>query len=75
MKNISEPKPIILGAGLAGLSCAYKLATKGIKVIVLEKENRVGGLAASSQADGLHYDFGPHRFHSKKKFIIEFLVD
>ncbi len=75
MKNTQKPVPIILGAGLAGLSCAYRLATKGIKVIMLEKEPKVGGLAASYESNGLHYDYGPHRFHSQKKFIIDFLKD
>jgi len=73
VKKISEPRPVILGAGLAGLSCAYRLATKGIRVIVLEKEARVGGLAASRESHGLHYDYGPHRFHSQRKHVIDLL--
>ena len=65
--------PIILGAGLAGLTCAYELIRRGIQVLVLEKEDYVGGLAASGEIDGMYYDYGPHRFHSKKKPIIDFL--
>lgn len=34
----------IIGAGPAGLSCAHKLAQKGIAVTIYEKENRGGGL-------------------------------
>jgi len=36
---------IIVGAGLGGLSCATTLAKKGLKVLVLEKEGKVGGYA------------------------------
>jgi len=75
VKNGHKPSPIILGAGLAGLSCAYRLAAKGTKVMVLEKEPVLGGLAASREAHGLYYDYGPHRFHSQKTHIIDFLKE
>jgi protoporphyrinogen oxidase len=38
---------VILGGGLAGLAAAYELCKKGAEVIIIEKENSVGGLAAS----------------------------
>lgn len=34
---------IVIGTGLAGLSCAYELAKKGRNIILLEGQNRVGG--------------------------------
>ena len=36
---------IIVGAGLGGLSCAATLAKNGVKVLILEKEKKVGGYA------------------------------
>ena len=37
---------IIMGAGLAGLSCALQLQSRGIKdILILEKHNLPGGLA------------------------------
>lgn len=74
MTNLPRPGPVILGAGLAGLSCAYRLATRGVKVTVLEKEPHIGGLAASRVIDGLPCDYGPHRFHSRKKNIVDFVT-
>src|SRR5690606_24057937 len=40
---------VVLGAGFAGLSAAYKLKQKGYKVTVLESQNRVGGRVFSHQ--------------------------
>ncbi len=36
-------KVVILGAGLAGLTAAYHLARRGVKVTVLEARDRLGG--------------------------------
>jgi NADPH-dependent glutamate synthase beta subunit-like oxidoreductase/formate hydrogenlyase subunit 6/NADH:ubiquinone oxidoreductase subunit I len=37
-------KIAVIGAGPAGLSCAYYLAVDGYKVTVFEKENKLGGM-------------------------------
>jgi protoporphyrinogen oxidase len=68
-------KVVILGAGLAGLSCANQLIKEGIDVTVLEKEKFAGGLAASHTRAGFFYDLGPHRFHSNKELVINFFKD
>jgi succinate dehydrogenase/fumarate reductase flavoprotein subunit len=34
---------IIIGAGSAGMPCAIRAAERGLKVLVIEKDNRVGG--------------------------------
>ncbi len=34
---------VIIGGGMAGLTAAYKLSQKGVKVTLLEKETKVGG--------------------------------
>lgn len=45
-------KPIvILGAGLAGLSCAVHLTKRGKKVLVLEEKNTVGGRVSTHRTD------------------------
>ena len=64
---------VILGGGLAGLSCGYELSKNGHEVIVLEREPHVGGMASSFIEDGDEYwthDFGPHRFHSSDENLI-----
>ncbi|MEA5511404.1 FAD-dependent oxidoreductase [Crocosphaera sp. UHCC 0190] len=38
---------VVVGAGLAGLACAYELSQRGFKVILLEKSANLGGKIAS----------------------------
>lgn len=53
----------ILGAGPAGLGAAYRTATVGRNVVVLERSDRVGGLAGSFTVGGIRADLGSHRLH------------
>jgi protoporphyrinogen oxidase len=55
---------VILGGGPAGLSAAWHLASRGEPVVVLEAEDRVGGLCATHERDGYRFDLGGHRFVS-----------
>lgn len=53
-------KPIIvIGAGIGGLSAAIRLAAAGKRVIVLEKNARVGGKMSELTQDGFRWDTGP----------------
>lgn len=54
---------VILGAGPAGLGAAYKLASRGFAVTVLERSAAVGGNAGSFEIEGLRADYGSHRLH------------
>lgn len=51
-------KVIVVGAGIAGLSCAHALARKHVDVTVLEARDRVGGRTDSIQHDGETVDLG-----------------
>jgi protoporphyrinogen oxidase len=56
---------IIVGAGPAGLAAANELIENGIQPIVLEKADKVGGLARTETYQGYHFDIGGHRFYTK----------
>jgi prolycopene isomerase len=47
---------VIIGAGMAGLTCGCLLAQKGLKVLMIEKNRKVGGCCASFQKEGFSFD-------------------
>ncbi len=52
-------KVVVVGAGLAGLSTAMRLAGAGREVVVLEREDRPGGRAGRLEMGGSSFDTGP----------------
>lgn len=48
----------VVGAGIAGLACAFELQKAGFKVVVFEKRDAVGGRMATRTKDGLPFDIG-----------------
>ncbi len=49
---------VVVGAGVAGLSCARELARLGLDVVLLEAAERVGGRVTSDDVDGFVVDRG-----------------
>jgi len=59
-------KPVVtLGAGPAGLAAAYELIKQGVKPVVLEKADKVGGIARTETYKNYYFDIGGHRFFTK----------
>jgi oxygen-dependent protoporphyrinogen oxidase len=50
----------ILGAGIAGLTAAYRLQQQGLDVRVLEATERIGGMIQSEQQEGFLVEHGPN---------------
>lgn len=50
----------VIGAGLGGLQCAYILAKRGMKVVVLEKNPYLGGCLQTFKRRGVTFDTGFH---------------
>jgi protoporphyrinogen oxidase len=61
----SNPPIVVVGAGPAGLTAAYELTKRGCAVVVLEKDDQVGGLARTVEYRGFRFDIGGHRFFTK----------
>lgn len=66
---------IILGGGVSGLGFAKRVSDKGKSVLVLEKEDVVGGLSRSLHHEGYYLDFCAHRFHTKNKQLLDELMN
>jgi len=68
---MKSPKTItIIGAGITGLVSAYYLS-KNNKVIVLEKENFIGGTASSFRYKDFLLDYGPHKLYTELPGIMD----
>lgn len=55
----------IIGAGPAGLTAGYELVKRGMRPIILEKADLVGGISRTEMYKGYRFDIGGHRFFTK----------
>lgn len=56
---------VILGAGPGGLSAAYSTARQGMKVAVVEKSGRAGGLMQGLRRGSFFFDIGRKELYSR----------
>ncbi|MDP3716275.1 MAG: FAD-dependent oxidoreductase [Acidobacteriota bacterium] len=61
-----KQRVVILGAGPAGITAAWRLAQLGYPVTVLERDDAVGGMARTINVGKYAVDFGPHTFHIRE---------
>src|SRR5712692_10578222 len=60
---------IVIGAGISGLVCAYRLQTLGVDVLLIEKSDRVGGVIQSEQIDGYLIERGPNSSQGTEELL------
>ena len=74
-----DPDILIIGAGPAGLACGIELSRADRNSVIIEKDEKVGGLAKTleiREGDDLFLtDIGPHRFFSKNQYLYDFIED
>ena len=64
----TQSKPVVVGGGVTGLVTAQLLLERGVPVVLIEKQNVLGGLAGSFRYNVNGYDTefvfdcGPHCF-------------
>ena len=65
--KLSGKRIVIIGAGPAGLTAAYRLlqADRSVRVVVLEESDSIGGISRTVVHNGNRMDIGGHRFFSK----------
>ncbi len=59
-----EPDVIVVGGGLAGLACAFGLTRGGLRVMVHEASDEVGGRMRTDRRDGFLLDRGFQVFNT-----------
>jgi protoporphyrinogen/coproporphyrinogen III oxidase len=66
---------VVVGGGISGLSLAWKAATEGRKVLVLEREQRLGGcLHTEKTADGYWFELGAHTTYNSYGALLDVVV-
>jgi oxygen-dependent protoporphyrinogen oxidase len=59
----------VIGAGISGLACAYRLQQLGLDVTVFEVNDSAGGLIDSVQKEGLLFEAGPQSFQGTPALV------
>ncbi|HEX9050817.1 MAG TPA: FAD-dependent oxidoreductase [Anaeromyxobacter sp.] len=69
------PDVIVVGAGISGLSLAWRAARDGRKVLVLERAARVGGCLHSARTpDGFWFEMGAHTTYNSYGNFLDVVV-
>jgi oxygen-dependent protoporphyrinogen oxidase len=67
--------PVIIGAGISGLSTAYYLAKRGSRSTIMESRARMGGVIQTDRVQGCTLEAGPDSFLSIKPAALELIRD
>ena len=68
----SYKRAVIAGAGPAGLTAAREFLRKtGIKPVIFEADDCVGGISRTVNYKGNRIDIGGHRFFSKNTLVMD----
>ena len=63
--STSDPPVVVIGAGIAGVSCARELRAAGLDATVFDRGHRPGGRMASRTIDGRQVDIGASYFTAR----------
>ena len=61
-----KQRVVVLGAGPAGITAAWRLSELGYPVTVLDRDGAVGGMARTIKMGNYLVDYGPHTFHIRE---------
>lgn len=60
---------VVIGGGISGLACAYRLQQRGVPVTLLEASNDPGGLIGTVEKDGFLFESGPQSFQGTEMLL------
>jgi protoporphyrinogen/coproporphyrinogen III oxidase len=58
----ASSKALVIGGGISGLACAWRLRQLGLPALLLERSPRFGGVIDTVEQDGFRFDVGPQSF-------------
>jgi len=68
---IKKIETLIIGAGPAGLTAAWELDKHNRKALIVESDDKVGGISRTVESNGWRFDIGGHRFFTKVDEVYE----
>ncbi|MBI3845520.1 MAG: protoporphyrinogen oxidase [Planctomycetes bacterium] len=63
------PRVVVIGGGISGLACAFRLRANGVDVEVLERDGTPGGVMRTRLEDGFLTEAGPNSFQSGEEIL------
>lgn len=69
------PEVVVVGGGISGLVAAYRLHQAGVRVTLVEKEPRLGGMVVTDHEDGFLIEGGPDSFVAAKGSVLELAAE
>jgi monoamine oxidase len=69
----SSPDVLVIGAGAAGLTAARELSTAGLKTVVLEARDRLGGRIFTDHSLGFPVELGAEFVHGRSPDMFELI--
>jgi len=67
---MSDPQGVtVIGAGISGLACAYRLQQMGIAANFVESSDRAGGVIEAENTEGFLFESGPQSFQGSEQLL------
>lgn len=76
IKDFPEhPHVVVIGGGFTGLTAAYELTRRGMRVSVLEQSAEVGGLAGSFEVNGERLEKFYHHWFTNDEHVMQLVKE
>ncbi|MDE3109240.1 MAG: protoporphyrinogen oxidase [Acidobacteriota bacterium] len=66
---LESKQVVVIGGGISGLACAYRLRQRGADVTLLEAGSHPGGLIGTFEKDGFLFESGPQSFQGTETLL------